>query len=300
MGVGRWMAILRRSGGNMPVYNEKIGFIGAGNMAEAILGAIISAELAPAGNILISDIDPERAKLIKSTYHVVDVPSNKEIVETCDTVFFAVKPQQIDAVLTALAAENAFQPDGRKRRFVSIAAGIPIAAYENIIYDQLSDVEKPRLPIIRVMPNTPALVRSGTSAICANDYARPEDLEAIKKILSAMGKFFECKESDINAFTAVAGSGPAYGFYLIEAMTNAGVELGLARKDCLEMTVSTLRGALNLMESQNTDPATLRRNVTSPGGTTEAALSVMDGQQVKSAIIKAILAAKQRADELSK
>lgn len=115
-----------------------------------------------------------------------------------------------------------------------------------------------------------------------------------------MGKFFECKESDINAFTAVAGSGPAYGFYLIEAMTNAGVELGLARKDCLEMTVSTLRGALNLMESQNTDPATLRRNVTSPGGTTEAALSVMDGQQVKSAIIKAILAAKQRADELSK
>src|SRR6056297_1132972 len=269
MGVGRWMAILRRSGGNMPVYNEKIGFIGAGNMAEAILGAIISAELAPAGNILISDIDPERAKLIKSTYHVVDVPSNKEIVETCDTVFFAVKPQQIDA-------------------------------YENIIYDQLSDVEKPRLPIIRVMPNTPALVRSGTSAICANDYARPEDLEAIKKILSAMGKFFECKESDINAFTAVAGSGPAYGFYLIEAMTNAGVELGLARKDCLEMTVSTLRGALNLMESQNTDPATLRRNVTSPGGTTEAALSVMDGQQVKSAIIKAILAAKQRADELSK
>lgn len=284
----------------MPVYNEKIGFIGAGNMAEAIIGAIISAGLAPAENILISDIDPERINMVKTAYHVGDAPSNKEIINTCDTVFFAVKPQQVNSVLAALAVKNAFRPDGRKKRFISIAAGIQMATYENIIYDQLSDADKYQYPIIRVMPNTPALVRAGTSGICANDYASPEDLETAKKILSVMGKIFECRESDMNAFTAVAGSGPAYGFYLIEAMTDAGVELGLARKEALEMTVSTLKGALNLLEIQKADPETLRRKVTSPGGTTEAALSVMENSQVKSVMTQAVRAAAQRAAELSK
>ncbi len=283
----------------MPVYREKIGFIGAGNMAEAIIGAIISAELAPAENILISDIDPNRINKLRAEYNVVKAASNRAVIDSCDTIFFAIKPQQVNSVLTGLAAENAFRADGRKKRFISIAAGIRMAAYEKIIYDSLSDTDKYHYPIIRVMPNTPALVRAGTSAICANDYASPEDIETARGLLSAMGMVFECRESDMNAFTAVAGSGPAYGFYLVEAMTDAGVDLGLNRKNALEMTVSTLKGALTLLEVQKADPETLRRKVTSPGGTTEAALSIMEKHQVKSVIIKAILDAKRRADELS-
>ena len=175
-----------------------------------------------------------------------------------------------------------------------------MATYESIIYENLPVADRYQFPIIRVMPNTPALVSAGTSAVCINDYASAEDLDIIRQILKAMGSFFECRESDMNAFTAVAGSGPAYGFYLIEAMTDAGVELGLARKAALDMTVSTLKGAIKLLEEKNVAPEILRRNVTSPGGTTEAALSLLENHKVKSVITEAVLAAARRAAELSK
>ncbi len=278
---------------------EKIGFIGAGNMAEAIIGAIIAADLAPAENTLISDINPERIQRLQDTYEVLTAGSNKEVIDACDIIFFAVKPQQMNTVLTNLAMEKAFIPRGRKKRFVSIAAGIQIAAFEEIIYDQLTDTDKHQFPIIRVMPNTPALVRSGTSAICANEFAAIEDLETIRTILSAMGKVFDCREADMNAFTALAGSGPAYGFYLIEAMAEAGRKLGIEKTDALQMTVSTLSGALQLLEESGAEPEALRQKVTSPGGTTEAALSVMENHQVKSRIIEAVTAAAKRAAELS-
>ena len=284
----------------MPGHSEKIGFIGAGNMAEAIIGATISAGIAPAGNIYISDIDPERTNKLEALHQITILPANTAIVNECDTIFFAVKPQQVKSVLQGLAADGAFEIISGKKRVVSIAAGTRMATYENIIYEKLPAEDRYQFPIIRVMPNTPALVSAGTSALCANDYASTEDLDIIRKILGAMGKFFECPESDMNAFTAVAGSGPAYGFYLIEAMTDAGIELGLARKEALDMTVSTLKGALKLLEAKKTAPEILRRNVTSPGGTTEAAIAVMENHKVKSVIIEAVVAAARRAAELSK
>lgn len=283
----------------MAVLTGNIGFIGAGNMAEAIIGAIIASGLAPAENIRISDRDPERLQSVQKAYHISAAGANKEVINACDIIFLAVKPQQMNSVLTSLAAENAFTPGGQKKRFVSIAAGIRLSALEDTIYAQLADTDKYKLPIIRVMPNTPALVRAGTSAICANEYAAPEDTEMIRNILSAMGKVFDCREADMNAFTALAGSGPAYGFYLIEAMTEAGAELGLLKTDALKITVSTLSGALKLLEESASEPEALRRKVTSPGGTTEAALSVMKNHQVKSRIIEAVTAAAERAAELS-
>jgi len=283
----------------MAELSEKIGFIGAGNMAEAIIGALIAADLAPAENIFISDINPERIQSLKKAYQVLTAGSNKDVIEVCDIIFFAVKPQQMNTVLTNLAMEKAFIPHDNKKRFVSIAAGIQIAAFEEIIYDQLTDTDKQQFPIIRVMPNTPALVRAGTSAICANDFAAIEDLETIRAILSAMGSVFDCRETDMNAFTALAGSGPAYGFYLIEAMAEAGCELGLEKTDSLKMTVSTLSGALKLLAESGAEPQTLRQKVTSPGGTTEAALSVMENHQVKARIIEAVTAAAKRAAALN-
>ena len=283
----------------MAELTEKIGFIGAGNMAEAIIGAVIGAQIVPAAHIIISDIEPARIQSLRKTYPVAAADSNKDVIDSCDIIFFAVKPQQMIAVLTELAEEGAFKPVSRKKRCVSIAAGIRLAAFEKIIYDQRTASDKQLFPLIRVMPNTPALVRSGTSAICANEYAAQEDIEKIRTILSAMGTVFDCRETDMNAFTAVAGSGPAYGFYLIEAMAEAGHELGLEKSDALEMAVSTLSGALKLLDESGAEPQALRRKVTSPGGTTEAALSVMKKHQVKSRIIEAVTAAAKRAAELS-
>lgn len=139
----------------MAELTEKIGFIGAGNMAEAIIGAIIAADLAPAENIFVSDIDPERIQSLKNAYQVLSADSNKEVIGSCDIIFFAVKPQQMQGVLKNLAAETAFIPRSPKKRLVSIAAGIRIAALEKIIYDQLTESDKHQMPILRVMPNTP-------------------------------------------------------------------------------------------------------------------------------------------------
>lgn len=275
------------------------GFIGAGNMATAIIGAIIAADVSRPENIYVSDVDPEQTQKLASGYNVIPLPTNEAVAAACDTIFFSVKPQTVPSVLNELAAADAFQTLNRKKRLISIAAGVKMAAYESIAYKGLSETEKHLLPIIRVMPNTPALVLSGTTAVCANAYASENDLAAVKQIFSAMGRVFDCQESEMNAFTAVAGSGPAYGFYLIEAITEAGVELGLPRKDCLEMTRSTLKGALQLLESQQSEPETLRKKVTSPGGTTEAALNVLENNQVKAIFVQAVLAAAQRAEELS-
>jgi pyrroline-5-carboxylate reductase len=278
---------------------EKIGFIGAGNMAEAVIAGVLTAGHTPARSILVSDIQQGRVADLEQTYGVQGAGSNKAVVEGCDTVFFAVKPQQVGGVLSELAAQGAFRSPQRKRRIVSIAAGIRTTAYEAVIYSELSENEERLFPIIRVMPNTPALVLAGTSAVCANSRTAREDLDSVKAILSAVGEVFECRESEMNAVTAVSGSGPAYGFYLVEAMRDAGAELGLPPAEALKMTVSTLKGALALLENQQAEPDALRRNVTSPGGTTEAALQVMDAGNVQSILKDAIKAAARRAGELS-
>jgi len=283
----------------MAEQGQTIGFIGAGNMAEAIIGAILSAGLYPASAVSASDPDKGRLHEMEHRYQISRLHSNRSVVRDCDLVFLAVKPQTMNAVLQELSEGGGIADLQGKRRLVSIAAGIRIAAFEAALYKDLSEKARYQLPIIRVMPNTPALVQSGTSAVCANAYASPEDMEAVKAILSAMGTVFECPESAMDAFTAVAGSGPAYGFYLMEAVAAAGVELGLSPDEALQMTVSTLKGALDLLQARQSSPEALRRKVTSPGGTTEAAVDVLEKNQVKKTITQAVLAAARRAGELS-
>ncbi len=283
----------------MAEQGKTIGFIGAGNMAEAIIGAILSAGLYPASAVSASDPDKRRLHEMEHRYQISGLHSNRSVVRDCDLVFLAVKPQTMNAVLQELSEGGGIADLQGKRRLVSIAAGIRIAAFEAALYKDLSEKARYQLPIIRVMPNTPALVQSGTSAVCANAYASPEDMEAVKAILSAMGTVFECPESAMDAFTAVAGSGPAYGFYLMEAVAAAGVELGLSPDEALQMTVSTLKGALDLLQARQSSPEALRRKVTSPGGTTEAAVDVLEKNQVKKTITQAVLAAARRAGELS-
>lgn len=278
--------------------NQRIGFIGAGNMAEAMISALLRAGVRAPADILASDTCQSRLAHLEKTYCVPAAAGNAEVVSACDIIVLAVKPQVMDSVLQGLAEARGFDQPGKKV-FMSIAAGIPIARLERRIYAGRSESEKMRMPILRVMPNTPALVGAGMSGLCANPYAEPADIDAARHILSAMGKVMVFDEEKMDAVTAVSGSGPAYGFYLLEAMTEAGQKLGLDPGDALELAKSAISGALCLVEERREAPETLRRKVTSPGGTTEAAIGVLDRNHVRGSIVSAVIAAADRSRQLS-
>jgi len=278
---------------------RKIGFIGGGNMAEAMAGALIRAGVSAAANLMISDVSPERLDYLKKAYGVSTVTNNRDVFLNNDVVILAVKPQVIDAVLTPLAKLAAESSGSAARKLIiSIAAGVPIRKIENRLYAGLDGPAAGRLPLIRVMPNTPALVMTGMSGMSGNAHVTAEDKTVAMTILEAIGKVLEFKEEDLDAVTAVSGSGPAYLFYLVEAMIAAGVSLGLSQAEASTLTLQTVKGAVKLLEETGESPETLRRKVTSPGGTTEAALKVMETQKMKDHLIAALTAACRRAHEL--
>jgi pyrroline-5-carboxylate reductase len=281
----------------MPNLNKKTGFIGAGNMAEAIIGAITRTEVIPSSMVYASDVNAERLNTLKKTYSISGVADNLKLFSMCDIVVLAVKPQQMADVLKQLTGHNEYGVP-RRKLVISIAAGVPLARLEGLLYPPLSRSDSENLPIIRVMPNTPALVLSGMSGMTPNRYALPDDINAARRILEAMGKVIEFREDDLDAVTALSGSGPAYLFYLAEAMVEAGIKMGLDPDDSSILTNTTLKGAAVLMEEMNESPGVLRRRVTSPGGTTEEAVRVMEKKKVKEAIVEAIAAAAKRSKEL--
>ena len=283
----------------MPDLNLKIGFIGAGNMGQAMIGALIASDCSAASDIFVCDVVKKQTDRLAATYGISVAAENSILVKTCDVVIFAVKPQTIETVLSDLKDREVFSTASRKKILISIAAGIPIKKLESYVYSDGDPSRKKNMPILRVMPNTPALVLAGVSGLCGNGFAVPEDMAVARKILSAMGTVFECEEKEMDAVTAVSGSGPAYCFYLAEAMTAAAHELGFSDEDASAMTTATLKGAVALMESQPETAADLRKRVTSPGGTTEAAIRVLDDHRVKQAIIAAVTAAARRSRELS-
>jgi len=276
----------------------RIGFIGGGNMAEAFIGALIRSKTVPAYNIFVSDVNPRRLDLLRRTHRVETTPDNHRVFSATDVTILAVKPQQMPPVLSELAGSRVATPR-KKKRIISIAAGFPIRKIEACLYAPLSETGKKRLPVIRVMPNTPAQVLKGVSGMSPNRYATREDIRITRKILSSIGRVLEFPEKDLDAVTALSGSGPAYVFYFIESLCNAGLRLGLKKKDAAILTVETFRGALALLEERGESPEALRREVTSPGGTTEAALGVLEKGRVGHCIVEAVAAAKKRAQELS-
>jgi pyrroline-5-carboxylate reductase len=249
--------------------------------------------------MFVCDVMKKQTDVLKETYGITVLPDTGAVILTCDVIIFAVKPQSVDQVLSELKAAAVFKKTTGKKIFISIAAGTPIKKFEGYIYDTIEDDIKRQLPILRVMPNTPALVLSGMSGLCSNSFATAEDIQIAKKILSAMGKVIECPESDMDAVTAISGSGPAYCFYLVEAMVEAAVKLGISPENATEMTTATLKGSMILLEHQSITAKELRQKVTSPGGTTEAAIKVLDDNSVKQIIIQAVIAAAQRSKELS-
>ncbi len=242
---------------------------------------------------------PERLNILKKNYGINIVQDNFMVFDSCRVLILAVKPQQMDNVLSGIAKHPQFAMK-EKKLVISIAAGITIGKIENLLYKSLDEHSRKMLPIIRVMPNTPSLVLHGMSGMSANRYAQHEDITMTRKILEAMGHVIEFDEKYLDAVTGLSGSGPAYVFYLIESMIAAGVELDLDYEDAKVLTLNTVKGAVALMEARNETAEELRKKVTSPGGTTEAAFKILEKNQVKQIFIKAIIAAADRASELSK
>jgi pyrroline-5-carboxylate reductase len=277
--------------------HKTIGLIGAGTMGEAMISALIQAGVVAASAITASDVSPDRLDSLKRSYGIQITNDNAILFSDCDIVILAVKPHHVVTILSVIAAAKGYRIVNRKL-IISIAAGIPIAKIENCLYPPLDATSRSRLPIIRVMPNTPSLVMAGMSGMSPNGYTTAEDLSTAEKILRAMGNVIAFKEADLDAVTAVSGSGPAYVFYYIESMIEAGVKCGLSSADSLELVLTTLKGAVKLLEDRGDSPEHLRRLVTTPGGTTEAALNVLETRHFKQSIVDAIAAAADKAREI--
>ena len=260
-----------------------LGLIGAGNMAEAILRAAVTRGVVPAERLIASDPSPERLAVLASL-GITGTHDNGEVIAGADVVLLAVKPQALPTLADALR-----QLKTDEQVVISIMAGLTSSRIEAVI-------GRPAR-IVRVMPNTPLMVGRGMSGVSLGPHARPGDEALAMRLFGACGEAVRLPESDLDAVTAVSGSGPAYLFYLAEAMQAAAERLGLSEHARL-LVRQTLLGSAELLHQSDDTPAELRRKVTSPGGTTEAAVRHLDKKQVSDAIVEALHAARDRSVEL--
>jgi len=264
---------------------KRIGFFGAGNMAEALARGLLSGGV-PADSLIASDVAEARRKLFSQTLHIAATNDNREVLAKSDVAIFAVKPQNMAELLAIISGPS------HGKLFISICAGVSTRYIEK----ELGDAPH----VVRAMPNTPMLVGAGAAAIAKGKYATDEDLAVARAIFETAAKVIVVEEALMDAVTAVSGSGPAYFFYLVEALVEAGVKLGLTKEAALALAKQTAFGAGRLLTTSADEPAELRRKVTSPGGTTFAAITKMEEAGVKGQIVKAVEAAAARSKELGK
>ncbi len=264
----------------------KLGFIGIGNMGEALLRGIIGSELMSPADILASDVNSKKLEDLNGELGIAVVGSNCELVKRADIILFAVKPNVIKTILSEVS--SCLNPP---KWCISIAAGVSTATIENALGTDT--------PVVRVMPNTPALVYEGMAAICPGKHASDQHTQKTQQIFQAVGKVIAVQEKLMNVITALSGSGPAFVFLTMEAMTDAGVQLGLSRVDAAILAAQTVLGAGKMAVETGEHPAILKNNVTSPGGTSAAGLYQLESSGVRVAIIDAIVAAAARSEQLS-
>lgn len=266
---------------------QTLGFIGAGNMASSLIGGLI-ADGFPAGEVWVSDVDGAKLKDLSIRFGVHTTPDNRSVAERAQILVLAVKPQVMKLVVTELA--DVIQE--RKPVLVSIAAGITEEALDRWAGGGAA--------IVRCMPNTPALVKTGATALHANARTSAEQRNRAEAILRSVGlTVWVERESLLDAVTALSGSGPAYFFMLMEAMEDAAVELGLGRATARLLCQQTALGAGRIAIESEEPPVELRRRVTSPGGTTERAIAAFENGHLRALVGEAIRAAAQRSAELS-
>ncbi len=270
----------------MSLQNKTIAFIGAGNMGEALIRGLLAGRTVAARQIIATDVRAARCDFMTKTFGVRVTDDNLEAAKAADIIVLAVKPQQVDEVLLGFKWAMTDQ-----KLVISIAAGVTTGRIEQALGE--------RTRVMRVMPNTPALVGAGAAAVARGAHATDDDLATTESILRAVGICVRVDEKFIDAVTALSGSGPAYVYYVTEAMIRAGVTAGLDRAMAKKLAIQTVYGAAKLLVESGEEPESLRRKVTSPGGTTEAALKVMTERKLVELFGEAMKAAETRSRELS-
>jgi pyrroline-5-carboxylate reductase len=264
---------------------KKIAFLGTGNMAEALVKGLLRAGSATKEEIVCAEPRAARREEIAQRYGVRIVDDNRAVAEEADVVVLSVKPQTMDALLEEIAPAI----DHRKL-VISIAAGIPISAIARKLGAGVR--------IVRTMPNTPALVGAGATALARGAHATDADLAEAKRLFEAVGIAHVVEEHHLDAVTGLSGSGPAFVFIAIEALADGGVKVGLARPVALALAAQTVLGSAKLILETGEHPGRLKDQVTSPGGTAIAGVHALEAGGLRSALIEAVEAATKRSHEL--
>jgi pyrroline-5-carboxylate reductase len=264
---------------------RRLGFLGAGNMSGALIKGLLHAKVLPPERILASDVKADRLEQLHKLHGIRTTTDNHALLRESDVIVLGVKPQAIDKVLTDVGAE--VRSD---QLVVSVAAGVPIDALEA------------RLPagvrVVRAMPNTPATVQAGATAIAGGAHAREDDLRVARELFEAVGRVVVLDEGLLDAVTGLSGSGPAYVMLIIEALADGGVKVGLHRDTALLLAAQTVFGSALLLLETGEHPGRLKDMVTSPGGTAIAGLHTLESGALRKTLIDAVEVASKRAAEL--
>jgi len=262
-----------------------IGFLGAGNMAGALIKGLLHAAVFTPSAIVASDVKADRLVHLKTEHGIRTTADNHELARTVDVLVIAVKPQVVDRVLDIVHAD--VRPE---TLIVSVAAGVPLESLES------------RLPenarVVRAMPNTPATALAGATAIAAGTHATEADMEVARSLFEAVGRVVTLEETLLDAVTGLSGSGPAYVMLIIEALADGGVKMGLHRDTSLLLAAQTVYGSAKLLLDTGEHPGRLKDMVTSPGGTAIAGLHTLESGALRKTLIDAVEAASRRSAEL--
>ncbi len=269
----------------MSLKGKKVGFVGSGNMGEALIRGLVAANVVPADAVWASDVRPDRLKELDRKYGIQLAADNRDLVRQVDVVILAVKPQIMAAVLREIAPAL-----GRKQLVISLAAGVSTARIRTALGQEVR--------LIRVMPNTPALVLEGATAIAKADGLEPGDLDTASEIFSAVGRVVVLEEELMDAVTGLSGSGPAYVALVLESLADGGVKMGLDRITAMTLATQTVLGAAKLLLETGMHPGALKDMVSSPGGTSIAGISALEEGGIRTTFIKAVERATQRSREL--
>jgi pyrroline-5-carboxylate reductase len=264
---------------------KRLGFLGAGNMAAALIQGLLHGRVLPADRITASDVKPERLAQLHAAHGIRTTTDNHALLRESDVLVLAVKPQVIDKVLTEIGAD--VRGD---QLVVSVAAGVPIEALEARL--------PPGSRVVRAMPNTPATVGAGATAVAGGAHAREDDLRIARELFEAVGRVVVLDETLLDAVTGLSGSGPAYVMLIVEALADGGVKVGLHRDTALLLAAQTVFGSARLLLETGEHPGRLKDMVTSPGGTAIAGLHTLESGALRKTLIDAVEAATRRAAQL--
>lgn len=263
------------------MFNKKIGFIGAGKMGGAIISGLLASKFISKDMIFASEPNKEVAKSIENTLGIKVFNDNKQLAQEVDIIILAIKPFILGTVLEEIKDYLT-----KNKLILSIAAGMTTSSMKNIIG---------KFPIIRVMPNTPALVNEGMSVFCRGQYTSDDNAKDVEQIFLNTGRCLEVKENLMDAVTGISGSGPAFAYTIIEALADGGLKLGIPKQIAIELAAQTMLGAAKMILETQKHPSVLKDEVTTPGGCTAEGLAVLEENNIRSLLIKTVEKTAQKA-----